>query len=133
MDVRSQELQSHLDRLASRLVLKPIPVGFQTNDGLNVFVADDGQYHYCFYERGQQNFDDVGTLDDVLYWYAKGVVSSRSSREVGDRAQRFKYQFDVLSEINPDWGKRRIRELAAMFRTTQPEGIALLPDIGEPL
>lgn len=48
-------------------------------------------------------------------------------------AQRFNYEYQILSQFNVDWAKRRVRDLAAMFRNCQPEDIALLPDIGEPL
>ena len=109
-------------------------VGLRTNDGLNVFVDDDGTYHYTTYERGKLVWDDSGSLDDVLYWYCKGVVHSRGSREVGDRKERFLYEHQVLSHFNPDWAKRRVRELATFFRSiSKPKDIALLPDIGEPL
>jgi hypothetical protein len=43
------------------------------------------------------------------------------------------YEYEVLSRFNPEWAKRQVRELAAMFRDGQPEDLALLPDIGEPL
>ncbi|OMC57612.1 hypothetical protein A5747_02485 [Mycobacterium sp. IS-836] len=110
-----------------------MPVGFLTNDGLNIYVADDGSYHFTFYERGKLGFDRVGNLDDVLYWYCEGVVTRAAAKYVGDRAERFKYEYQVLSHINPDWAKRSVRETAARFRNGQPEDIALLPDIGEPL
>lgn len=38
-----------------------------------------------------------------------------------------------LREFSVAWARRRVRELAAMFRNGQPPDIALLPDIGEPL
>lgn len=50
-------------------------VGLRNNDGLNVYVADDGSYHFTFYERGQLGFDRVGNLDDLLYWYTQSVVT----------------------------------------------------------
>jgi hypothetical protein len=52
---------------------------------------------------------------------------------VGDRAERFKYEYQVLSNFNTGWAKRRVRELAAFFRNYQPKDISLLPDIGEAL
>ena len=72
-------------------------------------------------------------MDDVLYWCCKGVVRSQAARSFEDRKERFLYEYQVLSHYNPDWAKRRVRELAAMFREGQPEDIALLPNIGEPL
>ena len=131
-DSKSRELQAEIDRLAGRLGVSPMPVGMRTNDGLNIFVDDDA-YHYTTYERGKLVWDDAGTLDDVLYWYSKGVVRSQAARSFEDRKERFLYEYQVLREYNPDWAKRRVRELAAMFREGQPEDIGLLPDIGEPL
>lgn len=132
-DARSGELQNEIDRLAAKLGVRPQPVGLLTNDGLNIFVGDDGVYHYAFYERGQLGFDQAGGLDDVLYWYCQGVVSHTLARPIGDREQRFQFEYEVLNRFNPDWAKRNVRETAAMFRNGQPEDIALLPDIGEAL
>ncbi|OBA59474.1 hypothetical protein A5647_17680 [Mycobacterium sp. 1100029.7] len=110
-----------------------MPVGLRTRDDLNMYVADDGSYHFTFYERGKLGFDRTGSLDDVLYWYTEGVVTSQAAKLVGDRAERFRYEYQVLRRFEPEWAKRRVRELAALFRNGQPEDIALLPDIGEPL
>ena len=132
-DDESGELQLELNRLAEQLGVRPMAVGLRTNDGLNVFVADDGSYHYTFYERGKLGFDRSGSLDDVLYWFCEGIVFSQGAKYVGDRAERFKYEYQVLSKFSTEWAKRRVRELAAMFRDGQQEDIALLPDIGEPL
>ncbi|OBI46487.1 hypothetical protein A5707_21225 [Mycobacterium kyorinense] len=111
-----------------------MPVGLRTNDGLNIFVADDGSYHFTFYERGKLGFDKKGSLDDLLYWYCESIVTRQAAKQVGDRAERFKYEYQVLSHLNIDWAKRNVRETAAMFRKySQPEDIALLPDIGEAL
>lgn len=57
-------------------------VGLRTNDGLNVYVADDGKYHFAFYERGQLVFDRAGSLDDLLYWYCEDIVTSRAAKQV---------------------------------------------------
>ena len=132
-DKNSSELQTEINRLAERLDVRPTPVGLRTNDGLNIFVDDDGTYHYTTYERGKLVWDDAGTLDDVLYWYCEGIVGSQASRYFEDRKERFLYEYQVLSHYSPDWAKRRVRELAALFRDGQPEDIALLPDIGEAL
>jgi hypothetical protein len=110
-----------------------MPVGFLTRDGLNIYVAEDGSYHYVFYERGKLGFDQTGTLDDALYWYTQGVVTNQASKLVGDRAERFKYEYEVLSRFDVRWAKRNVRETAALFRNGQPQDISLLPDIGEPL
>lgn len=133
LDDKSSELQIELNRLAEKLDARPVSVGLRTNDGLNIFVSDDGSYHYSFYERGQINFDQVGDLDDVLYWYCKGVVRDRAASQVGNRAERFKYEYEVLSRFDQEWAKRRVRELANLFRDGQPQDLVLLPDIGEPL
>jgi len=112
-------------------------VGLLTNDGVNIFVDEDGLYHFTFYERGQLGFDRAGTLDDVLYWYCEDRVSDDAARW-SDRKQMFQYEYEVLNRFNPEWAKRNVRETAAMFRRNHPgepnpEGIALLPDIGEVL
>jgi hypothetical protein len=108
-------------------------VGLRTTDGLNIYVAEDGVYHFAFYERGKLGFDQTGDLDDLLYWYCEGIVTRNAAKFVGDRAERFKYEYQVLSRFNIRWAKRRVHELAALFRNGQPEDIALLPDIGEAL
>ncbi|MBV8294770.1 MAG: hypothetical protein JOY55_23720 [Mycobacterium sp.] len=107
-------------------------VGVRTNDGLNIYIAGDGSYHFTFYERGKLGFDQSGSLDDLLYWYCEGIVTRQAAKRVGDRAERFKYEYQVLSRFDVRWAKRRVRELAAIFRNGQPQDIALLPDIGEP-
>jgi hypothetical protein len=62
------------------------------------------------------------------------VVASQAAKQVGERAERFKYEYQVLSRLNVDWAKRNVRETAAMFRKYgRPEDISLLPDIGEAL
>lgn len=132
-EARSIDLQSEIDRLATQLGVQPMTVGLLTNDGLNIFVDDDGIYHYTFYERGQIGFDQAGSLEDVLYWYCQGVVARTLARPIGDRAERFQFEYDVLSRFNPEWAKRNVRETAALFRDGQPEDIALLPDIDEAL
>lgn len=78
-------------------------------------------------------FDRTGSLDDVLYWYCEEVVTSQAAKLVGDRAERFKYEYQVLSQFDIGWAKRRVRELATIFHNGQPEDISLLPDIGEAL
>ncbi|SIC06393.1 hypothetical protein [Mycobacteroides abscessus] len=134
LDAKSIELQAELDRLSERLGVRSIPVGvLRKNDDINIFIDEDGAYHYAYYERGQLGFDQVGGLDDVLYWYCEGVVTQQAARRVGDRKERFKYEYEWLNEFSIRWAKRRVRELAAIFRNGQPEDIALLPDIGESL
>lgn len=137
LDARSSELQAKIDRVAARLGVRPMVVGLLTDDGLNIFVGGDGLYHFTFYERGQLRFDQAGSLDDVLYWYCEDRVANDAARW-SDRKQRFQYEYEALSHFSPEWAKRRVRELAAGFRRRRPdepfpEGISLLPDIGEVL
>ena len=133
MDDKSRELQTEIDRLSEKLGVRPMQVGLRTNDDLNIYIADDGSYHFTFYERGKLGFDRSGSLDDLLYWYCKDIVESQAAKRVGDRAERFKYEFQVLGQFNINWAKRNVGETATMFRNGQPQDIALLPDIGEPL
>jgi hypothetical protein len=131
---KSAELQNEINRLSDILGVRPMRVGLRTNDGLNIYIADDGLYHFAFYERGKLGFDRSGNLDDLLYWYCQSVVASQAAKQVSDRAERFKYEYQVLSHLNVDWAKRNVRETAAMFRKYgRPEDISLLPDIGEAL
>lgn len=134
LDDKSAELQTEINRLSEKLGVRPMQVGLRTNDGLSIYIADDGSYHFTFYERGKLGFDRSGSLDDLLYWYCESVVTRQAAKRVGDRAERFKYEYQVLNDLNADWAKRNVRETAAMFRKYgQPEDIALLPDIGEAL
>jgi hypothetical protein len=134
LDDKSADLQAEIDRLSESLGVRSMRVGLRTKDGLNIFIADDGSYHFTFYERGKLGFDRSGSLDDLRYWYCESVVTRQAAKCVGDRAERFRYEYQVLSGLNIDWAKRNVRETAAMFRKYgQPEDIALLPDIGEAL
>lgn len=133
LERKSSELQTEIDRLSEKLGVRPMPVGLLTSDGPNIYVADDGSYHFTFYERGKLGFDQVGSLEDLLYWYCEGIVTHDAAKLVGDGAERFKYEYQVLSRFDIGWAKRRVRELASLFGNGQPEDIALLPDIGEPL
>ena len=118
LDAESTDLQVQVDRLAGRLGVRPIPVGQLTSDGLRIFFGDDGIYHFTYSERGVVVEDWAGSLDDVLYRYCEGIVFHDAARW-SDRKQRFQYEFDILSGINPEWGKRWVRELAVSFRQWQ--------------
>ncbi|BBB43824.1 Uncharacterised protein [Mycobacteroides abscessus subsp. abscessus] len=133
MEDKSRELQAEIDRLSAKLGVRTMPVGLLTKDGLNIFVAEDNTYHFTFYERGQLGFDKVGSLNDLLYWYCQSIITREASARVGDRKDRFRYEYDWLSELDAEWAKRNVRETADMFRRWKPQDIALLPDIGEPL
>ncbi|MBE5477939.1 hypothetical protein E3G68_005293 [Mycobacteroides abscessus] len=131
-------LQNALTDLANRLGVAAPQVGARSNghdDVLSIFVDTDGRHHFGYWERGKLVFDHTGTLDDALYWYCEGVVSQRAP---GDRRERFRFGYDVLSSYNPDWGRRYVRELASSFRRNHPDqsrprDLSLLPDIGEDL
>ena len=58
-------------------------VGLRTSDGLNIYIADDGSYHFTFYERGELGFDRSGSLDDLRYWYCQDVARSQAAKWVG--------------------------------------------------
>ncbi len=133
LEEKSAELQTEIDQLSEKLGVRPMRVGLRTRDGLNMYIAQDGSYHFTFYERGKLGFDQVGSLDDLLYWYTQGVVTSQAAKRVGDRTERFAYEYQVLSHFSVDWAKRNVRETAEVFRNGQPEDISLLPDIGEAL
>ncbi|MGB3484165.1 MAG: hypothetical protein WBB07_18365 [Mycobacterium sp.] len=133
MDDESKSLQAEIGRISERLGVPSIPVGRRTDDGLNIYIDEDGSYHFAYFDRGKLHLDRVGDLDDVLYWYCGGLASRQASKYVGDSRQSFIYQYEVLSKFNIDWAKRQVRETAAMFRNGQPEDIGLLLDIGEPL
>jgi len=60
LEDKSAELETMIDRLSEKLGVRPMPVGFLTNDGLNIYIADEGSYHFTFYERGQLGFDRTG-------------------------------------------------------------------------
>lgn len=131
---KSRELQIEIDRLSEELGVRSMPVGMRTNDGLNIFVADDDSYHFTFYERGKLRFDRVGSIDEVRYWYCTEIVTDQAAKQVGDRAERFKLEYQALSAFSAEWAKRNVRETAALFRKYgKPQDIVLLPDIGESL
>ncbi|RDH77343.1 hypothetical protein DVS77_17510 [Mycolicibacterium moriokaense] len=134
-DSKSRDLQAEINRLAEELGVRPLTVEFppRTADDINIFVDDDGTYHFAYYERGKVGFDRVGSLDHIRYWYCENVVHDLS-RGIVDRKERFLFEYQTLSRHNPDWGKRYVRDLAEFFRSiSKPQDLALLPDIGESL
>jgi hypothetical protein len=115
---KSVELQTEIDRLSEKL------------DAVGRRWASNERRT----ERGKLGFDWSGNVDEHLYRYCKDIPTSQAAKKVGARAERFQYEYQVLSHFNIDWAERNVRETAAMFRKYgQPEDIALLPDIGEPL
>jgi Immunity protein 63 len=110
------------------------------DDDRNVYVDDDGGYHYDYWERGKQRFDDVGDIDDVLYWFAKDITfdkgSSYAARHVpraeDSRAVMWSRQYELLNQLDPGWAKRCVRETADKLRGWgKDEDVKLLPDIPE--
>jgi hypothetical protein len=79
VDDTTAHLQSEINRIAAKPNAEPVKVGVQfTSDNVNIFIDDDGRYHYSCWERGSQNYD-VGDIDDVLYRFAKGITHSIGS------------------------------------------------------
>jgi hypothetical protein len=105
VDDKSVELQAEISRLSEKLGVRPMQVGLRTSDGLNIYIADDGSYHFTFYERGKLGFDRSGSLDDLRYWYCQDVVRSQARKWVGDRAERFKYEHHqtITFELGETW------------------------------
>jgi hypothetical protein len=140
---RTAHLQSEIDRIADTLNVpsRTVKVGvLLTNDDYNVFIDDGGKYHYSYFERGQQRFDRVGELDDVLYWFAEGLTQDIGSHYAAQhtaldhdfRSVMWARQYELLSGLNPDWASRRVRELADYLRSWGLDrDVELLPNIPE--
>lgn len=94
------DLQRKISWIDMQLQQPSLRVGLGICEGLNIYVDVRGGYHYAHWEGGKQTYDRVGTLDDVLFWYA-----STSSEPVYALFQK-------LSQLNPEWGKRLLRERA---------------------
>ncbi|MGH3960925.1 Imm63 family immunity protein [Mycobacterium sp.] len=141
VDDKTAHLQSEINRLAAKLNAQPVEVGhLLKNDDLNIFIDDDGRYHYSYWERGKPNFDRVGEIDDVLYWFAEGLTfdagssySARHSRQTQDfRILLWARQYELLNQLSPRWAKRCVRETANKLRGWgKDEDIELLPNIPE--
>jgi hypothetical protein len=48
------------------------------------------------------------------------VATNQAAKRVGDRAERFKYEYQVLSQFHIEWAKRNVRESAALSQKTLP-------------
>lgn len=142
MQDKAANLQHEIDNLAGLLGATPIRVNEQLIDNnLNISIDQDGNYHWSFWERGKPNFDDVtDNVDDILYWFAKSIAFDRASRyaaahRVRDQDSRvllFAKEFDLLSELNPAWARRMVRETADKLRRAGlANDVRLLPDIPE--
>ena len=79
VDDQTVHLQSEINRLAAKLNAEPVRVGLLRNDDLNIVIDDDGRYHYNYWERDSSNFDRVGEIDDVLYWFAQALTHTFGS------------------------------------------------------
>ncbi|HJT96339.1 MAG TPA: Imm63 family immunity protein [Mycobacterium sp.] len=141
VDDKTAHLQSEIKRLAAMLNAEPVKVGvLLTNDDLNIFIDDGGKYHYSYWERGRPNFDRVGELDDVLYWYAQGIAhdigsgysATNSAPNRDFRISLWARQYEALNQLNPHWAKRWVRETADKLRGWgREEDVELLPNIPE--
>jgi Immunity protein 63 len=140
-DDKTAHLQSEVDRLAAKLNVDPIKVGvILQDDDHNVFIDDDGRYHYNYWERGRSRRDLVGEIDDVLYWFAQDITFDRCSLYAGRHSPRtqdsrillWAKQYEWLDQLNPRWAKRCVRETADDLRHWgKDQDVKLLPDIPE--
>ncbi|WP_201408309.1 Imm63 family immunity protein [Mycobacterium paraintracellulare] len=68
VDDKTAHLQSEVNRIAALLNARPIQAGVVLkDDDRNVYIDDDGRYHYDYWERGRQRVDHVGDIDEALY------------------------------------------------------------------
>jgi Immunity protein 63 len=140
-DDKTAHLQSEVNRLAAKLNVDPIKVGvILRDDDRNIFVDDDGRYHYNYWERGRSKIDRVGEIDDVLYWFANDIAfdigGSYAARHVpraeDSRTAMWAKQYEVLNQLDPRWAKRSVRDTADRLRGWgRNEDVKLLPDIPE--
>jgi Immunity protein 63 len=141
VDDRAAHLQAEINRIAAALNAEPIRVGdLLKNDDRNVYMDDDGRYHYDYWERGKQRVDHVGDIDEVLYWFAKdtafqiGSLYAAHHTPSGEeyRAVMFAKEYELLNQLNPRWARRGVRETANdLRRWGKDDDVKLLPDIPE--
>lgn len=75
VDDKTAHLQSEVNRIAALLNAWPIQAGVVLkDDDRNIYIDDDGRYHYDYWERGRQKVDHVGDIDEVLYWFACDIA-----------------------------------------------------------
>lgn len=140
-DDKAARLQSEVNRLAALLNVRPIEAGVVLkNDDRNIYIDDDGRYHYDYWERGRQKFDRVGDIDEALYGFAKdiafdigGSYSARySTPDQDSRILLWAKQYEVLNRLNPRWAARCVRETAEWLRSWgRDDDVGLLPEIPE--
>lgn len=138
---RTAHLQAEINRLAAELNAEPVEVGaVLKNDDVNIFIDEGGRYHYSYWERNKPNFDRVGEIDDVLYWFAEGITftiggsySARYRAQNEDfRRSLWAKQYELLNRLNPHWATRCVRETADLLRGWgKDEDVELLPNIPE--
>jgi hypothetical protein len=138
---KTAHLQSEINRLAAKLNAAPVEVGvILKDDDVNIFIDDDGGYHYSYWERGRANYDRVGEIDDVLYWFAEGITfeigcsysAKHSPQDQDFRILLWARQYELLNELDPRWARRCVRERAEKFRAWgNDEDVKLLPNIPE--
>ncbi len=143
VDEKTAHLQSEVNRIAEKLnaASRAIEVGVVLkNDDYNMRIDDDGRYHYSYWERGNQRFDRVGDIDDVLYWFAADItfeIGGSYSAKYTPENQEFRIlmwakQYELLNELNPRWAKRCVLERAERMRSWgRIQDIELLPKIPE--
>lgn len=142
MQDKAANLQHEITKLAGLLGATPISVNEQLIDNnLNISIDQDGHYHWSFWERGKPNFDDVtDNAEDILYWFAESTLFDRASRyaaahrspDQDSRVLLFAKEYDLLSELDPAWARRMVRETADKLRRAGlANDVRLLPDIPE--
>jgi hypothetical protein len=107
---------------------------------VHILIDDGGKYHYSYWERGKPNFERVGEIDDVLYWFAEAIAfdigslySAQHSPENEDhRILLWAKQYEALNQLHPRWAKRCVRERADKLRGRgKDKDIELLPNLPE--
>jgi hypothetical protein len=105
-------------------------------------IDDDRQLHWIVKERGQElEHRTTRDPDELLYWsFQATTLSLASSWEARHRNESedfrvglWRKQAELLHRLNPVWGQRWRRELAAR----QPGDVGLMPELprkptGEP-
>lgn len=139
VDDKTAHLQSEVNRIAALLNARPIQAGVVLkDDDRNVYIDDDGRYHYDYWERGRQRVDHVGDIDEARYWFACDIAfdiggsyaARHRPRDQDPRILMWAKQYEVLNRVNPDWAARCVRETAELLRRWgKHDDVALLPNI----
>lgn len=139
VDDKTAHLQSEVNRIAALLNARPIQAGVVLkDDDRNIYIDDDGRYHYDYWERGRQKVDHVGDIDEALYWFACDIAfdiggsyaARHRPRDQDPRILMWAKQYEVLNRVNPGWATRCVRETAELLRRWgKHDDVALLPNI----